>query len=157
MREEELGTGGMYTILRAIAWCVGGYQVALGIALNLPGSSVARVAEFVFGISKMPGEPTLLVARMLGAYMLAIGVGMGLAAWNPVKNRAFLSVGAILLGLRVVQRLVSLGDMQEVLGIAGGRNLAMIGVLAAFTACVIGFRLLLLRDMRAGGATTDAA
>jgi hypothetical protein len=147
----------MYTVLRVIAWCVCIYQVVLGIALNLPGSAVAAVAESVFGISKMPGEPTLIVARMLGAYMVAIGIGMGLAAWNPVKNRAFLSVGAILLGLRVVQRLVSFGDLQQVLGIAGSRNLTMIVVLAAFTACVIAFRLLLSRDMRADGATTGVA
>lgn len=157
MREGELGKGGMYTVLRVIAWCVCIYQVVLGIALNLPGSAVAAVAESVFGISKMPGEPTLIVARMLGAYMVAIGIGMGLAAWNPVKNRAFLSVGAILLGLRVVQRLVSFGDLQQVLGIAGSRNLTMIVVLAAFTACVIAFRLLLSRDMRADGATTGVA
>jgi hypothetical protein len=80
--------------------------------------------------------------------MIAFGIGMGIAAWNPIKNRALLTVGAILVGLRAIQRIIQAADLEQMLGISSGKNLLTIGILFVLAAILIYFRMKLYQDMK---------
>ena len=88
----------------------------------------------------MPDSSALFLARMLGGYMLCFGVGMGLAAWDPVKNRSILSLGAGLVVLRSIQRIVQADTLQETLGLSSQANWTAIVILLVFAVFLVAFR-----------------
>ncbi len=133
--------------LKAIVWVVCVYHVALGIVLNAPVTWLSSVLRHCLGATQMPDASALFAARMLGTYMLAFGISMGLAAWNPVKNRALLTVGVLLVAARAVQRLVQADDLGQALGITPSSNGIAIGVLIVFAVALAGFRFRLYREM----------
>ncbi len=146
-----------YTFLRAILWIVCLYHVLLGILLSLPGDWLIDVAEGILGVTKAPTEQALFVGRILGVYMGVFGIGMGVAAWNPIKNRALLSVGAILVVVRSVQRVLQADYLEDAFGVATGRNWTMVVVLLAFAAAIALFRWRVYVDMRSSEVADSAA
>ena len=146
-----------FLVLRGVVWLVCVYHVLLGVALNSPVSCITWVATHLLGATKMPDASALFLARMLGTYLIVFGIGMGLAAWNPVKNRALLSLGAILVVLRVVQRLVQVGDLQQAIGISTVGNWTTVVVLFAFAAVLAFFRYCVYQQMHKSGAGEEAA
>ena len=108
--------GGKYVLPRGILWMMCVYHVIVGIALNCPTEWVIWVAEHGFSMRKLPEESSIHIARMLGAYMIAFGVALGTAAWDPFKNRAILTIGVILAVTRCVQRFVTGAELEEALG-----------------------------------------
>jgi hypothetical protein len=140
-----------YVALRGVVWLVCLYHISLGVTLNCSVKCMTWVATNALGATKMPDASALFLARMLGTYLIVFGVGMGLAAWNPVKNRALLTLGAMLVILRTVQRLLQAGDLQEALGISAGSNWATITALLVFAAVLVFFRYCVYQEMHNSG------
>ena len=141
-----------YRFLRGVVWVVGAYHIILGVILNCPVSWIVWTSNHILGATRMPDASALFLARMLGVYLVAFGVAMALAAWDPIKNRAILSIGAILVALRTLQRLVQADDLQQGLGISGGTNWVTVIVLVVLAAFLLFFRIQLYRDMQKSSA-----
>ncbi|MCP4662498.1 MAG: hypothetical protein GY856_44440 [bacterium] len=149
--------GKSYLPGKVLLWIVAVYHVGLGLMLIVSGQLTIRVAKLLAGWT-IEGSPLLdTVAEMFGCYMLAFGLMMGAAAWNPVKNRAAITIGVILIALRLLQRLFFAAKITEVFQVSGGHHwgffvlVLVIGVLLAL------FRLQIYRDMHAAGGTEAPA
>jgi hypothetical protein len=142
MRNED------YFLLRGVTWFVCVYHVVLGIVMNCPVGWIEWTVSLLLGATKMPDASALFLARMLGTYVLMIGIAAGLAAWDPIKNRAMLSVLVILTVLRSVQRLLQASDLEVALGVAAKSNWTMVAVSMGFAATLAYFRYRIYMDMR---------
>lgn len=136
-----------HLVLRGVVWLVCLYHILLGITLNCPVKCITWVATNTLCATKMPDASALFLARMLGTYLIVFGIAMGLAAWNPIKNRALLTIGAILVVLRTLQRLVQVDDLQDAIGISSGGNWTTVVVLLAFAGVLAFFRYCVYREM----------
>lgn len=134
--------------LKTVVWLICAYHVTLGIILNAPVDLLSTTLTHGFGATKMPDASALFPARMLGTYMLVFGIGMGIAAWNPVKNRALLTVGVLLVSGRALQRILQADDLAWALGVAPAANWTAIAILLAFAVLLAGFRIKLWQDMK---------
>ena len=144
-----------HTMLRALLWLICAYHVGFGVLANLPSNLMRRCAVALLGIN-LPADAALdYVIKPFGIYAMTFGVMMGVAAWNPVKNRALISVGVVLFALRILQRLLNLDAMQQAFNIAPSRNLGTIAVVALFGLALAWLRLQLYREMH-GQAETKA-
>lgn len=137
-----------YISLKAFVWLICVYHVALGIVLNAPVGLIASTLTHCLGATKLPDASALFSARMLGTYMLVFGIGMGIAAWDPVKNRALLTVGVILVSCRALQRLLQADDLNQALGVSTSANWITITVLMVFAGALAFFRFKLWQDMK---------
>lgn len=137
-----------YFFLRGVTWFISVFHVIFGVVLNASPKTIVWFLTNVLGATKMPEASVLFLARALGTYMIVFGIGMGIAAWNPIKNRALLTVGAILVGLRAIQRIIQAADLEQMLGITSGKNLLTIGILFALAAILVVFRMKLYQDMK---------
>lgn len=136
-----------HLLLRSVLWFVCLYHVGLGLCANLPPPAVQSVAASLLGL-KLPDSPALFqLIKPFGVYVIAFGVMMGVAAWNPAKNRALISVGVVLFGLRLLQRLLNLGEVEQNLGVSPARNWATIATVAAFGFALATLRWKLHREM----------
>ncbi len=135
-----------YLAFRSVVWFVCCYHVLLGIVLHCPPEWIRWVATHCLGASQLPPVSALFLARMLGAYLIFFGIGMGLAAWNPNKNRALLTLGAILVLFRSVQRIAQADTLQETLGLSAATNWTTIIILWLFAVVLLLFRLQLYRE-----------
>jgi hypothetical protein len=138
-----------YTCLKAVVWLVCVYHVTLGIVLNAPVGIISSTLTQCLGATKMPDASSLFAARMLGTYMLVFGIGMGIAAWNPVKNRALLTVGVLLVTGRALQRLYQADDLYQALGVSPAANWATIAVLMGIAGALAFFRFKLWQALKA--------
>ncbi len=136
-----------HAVLRGVVWLVCLYHILLGITLNCPVNCITWVATNALGATKMPDASALFLARMLGSYLIVFGIGMGLAAWDPIKNRALLTVGAILVVLRTLQRVVQVDDLRDAVGISTGGNWTTVIVLLVFAFVLAYFRYCVYQDM----------
>lgn len=133
---------------RCVLWLICLYHVVVGTACFLPVENVQAAAGTILGLT-LPDEPALYqVIKSFGVYALAFGVMMGVAAWNPVKNRALISIGVVLFTLRVAQRAFNLEEMQAGLGVDASRNIGTLVVVAILGGVLTWFRWVILRDMR---------
>ncbi len=137
-----------YVFFRAVVWLVCLYHVTFGVLLNCPSELIDSTAKSLMGATKLPDASALFLARMVGTYMLVFGIGMGVAAWNPVKNRALLTIGVILVVLRALQRVVQANDLTHALGVSSSGNWATIIILLVFAAILGLFRLRILQDQK---------
>jgi len=136
--------------LRGLLWLICAYHVTVGVLLNCPQAWIAAAAKSLFGNMTLAGDPGMyFVLRPMGVYVILFGIMMGVAAWNPVKNRALITVGVILFALRIIQRIMTAGEFQSLFGVSQARNAAMIGVVAVFGLALAWFRLQLYREMHA--------
>ena len=145
-----------HTALRALLWIICVYHIAFGLLANLPSETVRNLAHALFGLNLPEVSALEYVLKPFGIYVMTFGVMMGVAAWNPVKNRALISVGVVLFGLRILQRLISMAAMEHALSITPARNLGTLAVVAAFGLALAWLRLQLYREMHAPG-TPEAA
>jgi hypothetical protein len=138
--------------LRGLLWFICLYHVILGLCANLPSAQVQSLAKAIWGIH-LPEEPALYqVIKPFGLYVMIFGVAMGVAAWNPVKNRAMISIGVVLFGVRLLQRLFEHDRVQHTLHVSAARLWATIATVGAFTLLLAYFRWKLYREMRASKA-----
>ncbi|PIP20784.1 MAG: hypothetical protein COX40_02860 [Candidatus Omnitrophica bacterium CG23_combo_of_CG06-09_8_20_14_all_40_11] len=106
---------GALKLLLAI-FCV--VNVLLGIVAfssNVP--LILKIADLVYGIKLTALEPhTLYTVRMLGCFLLAIGVMSGFAAKDPVKNKAVVYGNIVWLIMRDIQRIIELKPHHDAFG-----------------------------------------
>lgn len=138
-----------YLFLRGAIWFVCIFHILLGVILNLPVSYIVWLLTNILGATKMPDASILFLVRMLGTYLFVFGIGMGIAAWNPVKNRSLLTLGAILVTLRAVQRIVQAGSLEQMLGISSQSNWVTIIIFLLFAIALVVFRAKIYKDMKA--------
>jgi hypothetical protein len=144
-----------HTPLRALLWLICVYHVGFGLLANAPSDLMRQCAANLLGMN-LPTDAALdYVIKPFGVYVMTFGVMMGVAAWNPVKNRALISVGVVLFALRIAQRLLNLEAMQRALGVTPSRNLTTVAVVAVFGLALAWFRFQLFREMH--GATEAKA
>ncbi len=142
-----------YLVLRSVVWLMCLYHVVVGIVLNCPVDVISFAMTHLMGATKIPDSSALFPARMLGTYMIVFGLGLGAAAWNPVKNRAILTVGVVLVLLRAAQRLLQAQDLSQALGVSSRTNWTAILILILFAATLAFFRFKLYRDRAMEPAT----
>ncbi|MFA5138699.1 MAG: hypothetical protein WC728_05640 [Elusimicrobiota bacterium] len=103
-----------YRIGKAVLVVMGAYHLIVGLSLLFSGELSLWGAR-VFGGMMVTGSPELgILGEILACYILAFGAMMIAAAHDPVKNRACISIGAILCGLRVIQRILFGGKVIDV-------------------------------------------
>ncbi len=139
--------------LKTLLWVICGYHILAGLLFNAPASAVAWVAQRLGGMTQAPDAGAIFLARPFGIYLLAFGVAMGAAAWNPVKNRALITIGSALFLLRVVQRIFTLDHTTALFGMPFARNVAMLLLVTAFAVALAWFRWRLYAEMRSGPPT----
>ncbi|MCD4781984.1 MAG: hypothetical protein K8S27_15765 [Candidatus Omnitrophica bacterium] len=140
-----------HLFFRGVVWFICGYNILLGIIFNCPQSVVVGFTRIVFQYDGTPGTALMFTIKLLGAYMIFFGAAMGLAAWNPVKNRAVLTVGSIFLVLRALQRAVQASQLESAFGITAQRNWVFIAMLMGFAIVVLAFRIKLYLEMKNPG------
>ena len=147
--DEKMEAGmNKYLFFRAVVWFICIYNVLLGIIFNCPESIVINFTKTVLSYDGTTSTAMMFTVKLLGVYMIFFGAAMGLAAWNPVKNRAILTVGAIFLVLRALQRVLQADQLQTAFGITPERNWMFIGLLVFFAVAVLVFRLKLQAELK---------
>lgn len=144
-----------HTALRGLLWLICVYHVGCGLVVNLIPDQIPALAERLAGMKVHAAPEFISLAKPFGVYAIAFGVMMGLAAWNPVKNRALITVGVILFALRIIQRLMGLDEMEQVFGVTHAKSLTTIGIVACFGVALAWLRFQLYREMHP--KKTDAA
>ncbi|MDO8804327.1 MAG: hypothetical protein Q7R35_07845, partial [Elusimicrobiota bacterium] len=90
-----------YTAGRALLWAISGYHVLVGLVMLLSGELAIKAAKVFGGMTLQGGPEQGAIGEMFACYLIAFGLLMGAAAWNPVKNRAAVTIGAVLFALRI--------------------------------------------------------
>jgi hypothetical protein len=137
-----------YRGIRGLLWLICVYHVMIGVIAFMPPEVVRGSARVLLGLA-LPETPALYqVVKSLGVYALVFGVMMGVAAWDPIKNRALISVGVVLFALRIFQRLMNLDALEESFSVSTARNLGTAGVVAVIGGALAWLRWRIYQDMR---------
>jgi DMSO/TMAO reductase YedYZ heme-binding membrane subunit len=139
-----------HLFLRGVLWLICIYHVLAGLVVNISSDAVSWVARNLAGMTLTPDPQFYYLAKPFGVYAMAFGVAMGVAAWNPVKNRAIITIGVILFALRIIQRLTSTAEIQQLFGVSAGRNWMTIAIVAVLGITLAVLRLKLYSEMRRG-------
>ena len=134
--------------LRSLLWLICVYHVVCGLIPNLFPSQLPALAQRLAGMQIGNVPECIALAKPFGVYAMVFGIMMGVAAWNPIKNRALISVGVMLFLLRIAQRLAGLNEAQQVFGVPPHRSLITIAIVSCFAVALAWLRFLLYRDMR---------
>ena len=113
------------SILRIVLGIICFFHLLLGVLAfaGLPGQVGSTVAAaYGASISTVDVNPQLQhVIRMLGAYMIAIGVLAALSVLDPFKNRIAIDVLILLFLERVVQRILFATEIRNAFNMTPGR------------------------------------
>ncbi len=99
-------------LLAAVLVVISIYHLFLGGLPFLPADFAARTVKSVFGMTVLVTDQLHYVAKLMGIYMIIFGIFAGIAAKDPVKHRAVINVGVLLYALRLINRLVSAGQVR---------------------------------------------
>jgi hypothetical protein len=110
------------TALKALLALVCVTHLALGLIAftGLPGP-VTKIASGLYGVTVTVTPQLQHLIRILGAFMIAIGVMSGFALFKPQQNRAIIDGVAILLLLRASQRILFAQQLHDVFSLSYGR------------------------------------
>lgn len=136
-------------ILRILLIFVAASHLLLGLAGTLipPGQFADSIIQVTYGGSFEIGPVTHHVIRILGAFMMAVGVMAAFAAFDPRRYVAVIYVIMFLFIVRTLQRLIFAEDIEEHFGIALWR---LIGQSIFYLA--LGVALVLLRPRQGVGS-----
>lgn len=107
--------------LKALLWLVCITHVLSGIAGISSPAIAGEVARLFYGAALELTPVSIHLLRIIGAYMLVIGILGAVAAWDPDRNRPIITTVAILLLIRVLQRAFLAAEIHETFGISYGR------------------------------------
>lgn len=125
-----------HLVLGGGAFFSSGFRVQVG---RLYGAEVAWTPELGY------------VAAMGAAFMVGLGIAGLAAAREPVRYRAVVIGFAVVLLLRVVQRLTQLGAIEQVFGIPVWRTVVNAVFFAALAVALLGLVVAEARDRLATG------
>jgi len=129
--------------IKALLWLVCGSHLALGFAGVFSPALAVAAAKVFYGAQVEPTPVNLHLLRIIGAYMITIGIMGAIAAREPQRHRPVIVAIAVLLFIRVVQRVAHAGEIQHTFGVSELR----IWVQSAYFAALAG-ALLFLRPKR---------
>ncbi len=133
---------------RILAGFVGVYHITLGFLIFFSGDLAIKIAKSFAGIT-ITGSPELgAIGEVLACYIIAFGLMMGLAAWNPIKNRSMITIGLILFILRLFQRIIFAGKTMEIFQISATSYWTAFIVVLIISVTLGFFRLMIYRDMK---------
>ena len=138
--------------VRTLLWVIALYHILLGVLLIYSGELSIRVADLMYGW-QITGSPELgILGEILGCYAIAFGLMMAVAAGDPARYRSLLTVGIVLIALRLVQRLIFAGKVMEVFQVSAGRYWGAFLFVLALGAALTWARLLVGRERGAAAA-----
>ena|SRR2546425_1231585 len=126
--------------IKALLWLVCGSHLALGLAGVFSPALAVDAAKVFYGAQVEPTPVNLHLLRIIGAYMITIGIVGGTAAREPQRHRPVIVAIAVLLFMRVVQRLAHAGEIQQSFGVSELR----IWLQSAYFAALAGALLFLM-------------
>ena len=115
------------------------------VGFAAPPELIATVSQAFYGATITVTPPLQHIIRILGAFMIAIGVLGGLALRNPIQSGPIIYGIVILLCLRVLQRIIFATEIHEYFQVSYTR--LWIQSILFF---VLAMSLLLLRPKRHG-------
>jgi hypothetical protein len=131
---------------RLLTGFIGVYHLFAGITVMISGESTIRLAKSLGGWT-IEGSPAMgIVGEILGCYLIAFGLMMLAATFNPVQNKSLITIGIVLIGLRLIQRLVFSAKVMEVFQVDAARHWGAFAVVAALGVGLLLFRLRLTRE-----------
>ncbi|NJK92630.1 MAG: hypothetical protein HC904_12860 [Blastochloris sp.] len=119
------------TLFKLAAGIVGIYHTLLGLAgLLLPIEMFLRLSSLVLGVSPEAGPQFEMIAKFTSAYLLAFGVVALLLCWKPERNKVLVVPVLILLGTRLINKIVFFGFIGETFAVSTPRGLFAVASLA---------------------------
>lgn len=142
---------------KILLWFIAGYHASLGLLMMFSGELTIQTIKAVAGVT-VTGSPLLgVVGEILACYLLAFALIMGVAAWNPVKNRAAISVGLVLFALRLFQRIFFAEKTMQIMQIPPIKYWSAAALVAILAGLMGIFRWQLYRDMHDPATSSDSA
>ncbi len=133
---------------RILAGFVGVYHIMLGLLMLFSGEMAIKAAKSMAGMTII-GSPALgIMGEILACYIIAFGLMMGLAAWNPIKNRSLITIGLVLFVLRLLQRIVFADKTMEVFQIPSTRYWAAFVIVLIISVIFGIFRIMIHKEMK---------
>lgn len=136
--------------LQGLMWFVSLSHLAMGLSLLGPRSVLEQVAS-LYGATVSWSPQFEYILRPIGAFMIGLGIAGCAAALDPRRYRVVVVGFIVVLGLRVVQRIMYAGTIESAFGIASTRNVlnaSLFGVLALLLLA------LLVMSARAGAGSS---
>ena len=116
--------------LKGFMWFVAAYHLFVGLSLNLSPAFTHLIAR-AYGATTVDWTPQLVyLAKILGAFMVALGILAALAAREPLRHPIVPLGFVILFALRALQRLIFLREIQAAFGQAPARLVTQFVVMA---------------------------
>jgi len=146
-----------HLFLRGLLWMIATYHIVIGLLAIFSREGVVVGANILAAYQVDAGESFFYIIKPFGVYLIAFGASMVAAAWNPSKNRAIISIGVVLFGIRVIQRIIFASVTQEVFKVSAGRNAVTIAIVAGFALALAFFRWKLYQEMHGPEERDDVA
>lgn len=134
--------------LKALLWFVALSHLVIGLGGFLSPGFQEQVAR-LYGADLEWNVPLSYLAQMLGAFMVGLGVAGVAAARDPLRYRAVVVGFAVVLLLRVLQRLLQLGQIEATFAIPAARVVVNAVVFAALAIGLLVLLVMATRDARA--------
>ena len=130
--------------LKIVLAVISVYHIFLGILAYLSGQWAVGIAKIVFGMTFSVNDQLLYVTKLLGIYALVFGIFAAMAAANPQKYRHVVEIGILLYVLRLINRLVFAGQIQQAFQVSTSSMLVEVLLIIFF-----GLALWMLRPKQA--------
>ena len=108
-------------LLKFLLWLASVSHLALGLCGVASPQLAVKAAKLFYGAQVDATPVTAHILRILGVYMLAVGILAAIAALDPERHHGIIVVLAALLVLRVLQRLVHAGEIEATFQISAMR------------------------------------
>ena len=132
--------------LRSVLAMISIYHVVLGLAAFVSDDMAVTLARSIFGLNLEMTPQLSYIVQLLGVYAIVFGLITGLAAADPLRYPVMLNVIVVLYALRVLNKILSMGEFEEAFAASMTRVWTDVLLLAAF-----GIAVLLLRPKRGAG------
>jgi len=133
---------------RMLAGFVGVYHIMLGLLLLVSGEMAINAAKSMAGMTIIANPQFGVIGEILACYFIAFGLMMGLAAWNPIKNRSLITIGLVLFVLRLLQRIVFADKTMEVFQISSTRYWAAFVIVLIISVILGFFRIMIYKETK---------
>ena len=134
-----------FRILRALLAFIALYHLSLGVLAIVSDGAFVQLARALGGATAETSPQAVALMHAFGAYLAAFGVAMAVAAWDPVKYRALVSIAVVLFALRVAQRALTIDESVAAYGITALRAWVNLGIVGAIGAVLLVYRIKLGR------------
>ena len=139
-----------YLWQRSVLGLMAAYHLVLGGLMLFSGDLTVKLIKLSMGANIIQAPALGVVSELLACYMLTFGLMIALAAVEPVKYRALISIGIVLIAIRLFQWCFFAEDTMPIFKVAPARFWTGGACLAAFGVCLSIFRWQINRDLPRG-------